>query len=67
MLENGLFENGTDAFTPVFDEGSSIYAILPLYTKEDAEKAAESLEPKKIASVDGRKIDGSVLIEETRF
>lgn len=53
--------------TLVFDEGSSIYAILPLYTKEDAEKAAESLEPKKIASVDGRKIGGSVLIEETRF
>ena len=23
LLENGLFENGTDAFTPVFDEGSS--------------------------------------------
>ena len=53
--------------TLVFDEGNSIYAILPLYTKEDAEKASEGLEPKKIASVDGRKIDGSVLLEETRF
>ena len=53
--------------TLVFDEGASIYAILPLYTREDAEKATEGLEPKKIASVDGRDVNADTLIEETRF
>ena len=53
--------------TMVFEEDSTLYAILPFYSREDTEKAAEDIEEKKIASLDGRDITGEELLQEARF
>ena len=53
--------------TMVFEEDSTLYAILPFYSRSDTEKAAESIEEKKIASLDGRDISGETLLNEASF
>lgn len=50
--------------TMVFEEDSTLYAILPFYSRTDTEKATASLEEKKIASLDGRNVSGDTLIQE---
>ncbi len=65
---DGLTEDGIEAAfgedTLVFSENGWFYAILPLYSKEDAEWAAGGLEPDAIASLSGRSIDGETLLKE---
>ena len=65
---DGLTEDGIEAAfgedTLVFGEDGWFYAILPLYSKEDAEWAARDLEPCSIASLGGRSIDGETLLQE---
>ena len=53
--------------TMVFEEDSTLYAILPFYSRTDTEKATASLEEKKIASLDGRNVSGDTLIQEASF
>ena len=53
--------------TMVFEEDSTLYAILPFYSRTDTEKAAASIEEKKIASLDGRNVSGDTLIQEASF
>ena len=53
--------------TMVFEEDSTLYAILPFYSRTDTEKATANLEEKKIASLDGRNVSGDTLIQEASF
>ncbi len=53
--------------TMVFEEDSTLYAILPFYSRSDTEKAAENIEEKKIASLDGRNVSGDTLLHEASF
>ena len=53
--------------TMVFEKDSTLYAILPFYSRTDTEKAAASIEEKKIASLDGRNVSGDTLIQEASF
>lgn len=53
--------------TMVFEEDSTLYAILPFYSRSDTEKATENIEEKKIASLDGRNVSGDTLLHEASF
>ena len=65
---DGLTEDGVEAAfgedTLVFGENGWFYAILPLYSKEEAEWASKDLEPCGISSLAGRSIDGETLLRE---
>ena len=49
--------------TLVFDEGGFYYAILPLYSKEEAEAATGALEPRNVATVHGEDISPEAFIQ----
>ncbi len=65
---DGLTEDGIEAAfgedTLVFGENGWFYAILPLYSKEEAEWAARDLAPCSIVSLGDRRIDGETLLQE---
>lgn len=68
----GLTEESIEAAfeedTLVFSEDGCFYAILPLFSKEEAEKATASLEPRNVATISGREIEPEEFIREaSRF
>ena len=67
---DGLTEESIEAAfgedTLVFSEGGCFYAILPLYSKEEAEQATEELQPRNVISVTGGEPD-AIIREAARF
>ncbi len=54
--------------TLVFSEDGCFYAILPLYSKEEAEKATEELAPRNVITLNGATADvDSIIREASRF
>ncbi len=54
--------------TLVFNEEGCFYAILPFYTKEEAERATEELVPRNVMTISGRDITPEDFIREaSRF
>ena len=69
---DGLTEEQVEASfgedTLVFSENGCFYAILPLFSKEEAEEATESLAPRNVCTVSGRDIEPEEFIREaSRF
>ena len=56
-------ESAFEEDTLVFDEGGFYYAILPLYSKEEAEAATGALEPRNVATVHGEDISPEAFIQ----
>lgn len=52
--------------TLVFDEDGCFYAILPLYSKEEAMTATETLEPRNVVSLEGKHLEPEEFIKEAR-
>ena len=50
--------------TLVFDENGCFFAILPLYSKEEAEVATEELSPRNVVSLEGRNLEPEQFISE---
>ena len=68
---DGITEEAVEAVfeedTLVFNENGCFFAVLPLYTKEEAEKATETLIPRNVVTVKAE-IDPAELIKEaSRF
>ena len=54
--------------TLVFSENGCYFAVLPLYSKEEAEQATEELSPRNVITLSGTKADPEELIKEaSRF
>ena len=69
---DGLTEEQVEASfeedTLVFSEDGCFYAILPLFSKEEAEEATESLAPRNVCTVSGKDIEPDEFIREaSRF
>lgn len=69
---DGLTEEQVEASfgedTLVFSENGCFYAILPLFSREEAEEATESLAPRNVCTVSGRDIEPEEFIREaSRF
>ena len=69
---DGLTEDAIESTfgedTLVFSEDGCFYAILPLYSKEEAEKATEELAPRNVITLNGATADvDSIIREASRF
>ncbi len=65
---DGLTEEAVEAAfgedTLVFSEDGCFFAVLPLYSKDEAEKATENLEPRNVATISGTEIEPEAFIAE---